>query len=148
MATRVQTFDTKQLIVTFGTFRITGFAQDIVRALFDSARVIDEAGADGETVRVIQNDLRAGITLSLQPTSKANDFLTDTGNLDLLTGLGVLPLVIRDSIGGGRDVLNAPQAWLATWPEFVRRKGVEPQNWILRTNNMVMRLRGTDQVIA
>ena len=146
MATRVQTFDTKQLIVTFGTFTITGWAQDLVRVLYDSARVIDEAGADGETVRVIQNDLRAGITISLQPTSKANDFFSDTGNLDQLTGAGVLPFSMRDAIAGGRDVLVAPQAWIGTWPEVIRRKGVEPQNWILRTNNMSMLLRGTDQL--
>ena len=147
MPPRLQTFDTKQLVVTFGTFTITGFAQDIIRVLYDSPRVIDEAGADGETVRVIQNDLRAAITISLQQTSAANDFLQGIGNADILTGAGVLPLTIRDTIGGGRDVLTAPQTWIATWPEVIRRKGVETHNWILRTNNMAMLLRGTDQSV-
>lgn len=146
MATRLQTFDPKQLFITWGGFILTGWAQDVIRVRYDTDAVLDESGADGETVRVLTNDLRAAITLSFQPTSKANDFMQRTGNADRLTGGGVLPFFARDTIVGGRDVMSAAQAWLSTWPEVIRRKGVEPQNWVLRTNNLSMLLRGSSQV--
>ena len=144
----LKVFDPKQYIITLGKpgfeQELTGFGPEKMRVRRESNIADDEAGADLEVVVVLTNDRRASITLPLLQSSNSNKFLSDLANEFELTGLAILNFLAKDLLGN--EVISAPTSWVMTWPEVVRRKGVEMNPWVIRTSNLIMNIGGSDAV--
>ena len=144
----LKVFDPKLLIITLGKpgleRELSGFGQEKLRVRRESEIAEDEAGADLETALSLTNDRRGNITLPLLQTSNDNKFLSDLANELELTGIAILNFQAKDLLGN--DVINAPRCWVKTWPEVVRRKGIETHLWVLRTDSLILRLHGSDAV--
>lgn len=136
----LQTYDPKEIIVTFGGAILTGFSEDIVTVERSEDQVTDEIGADGEVVRILSNDRRGNIRISLLPTSPSNSVLSIVANSDELTGGGVRTIVIKDN--RGNDLHAAGECWIQKQPEVIQNKTAAPRVWNLRCADLRMIVAG------
>ena len=120
----VQTYDPKDVFITVGGRILTGFAEEMITAERENPQVDDLAGAQGDVARVITNDKRGSITVTLLPTSPSNLILSDLVNADGVNGgNSVFPLIIKDNRGD--DSLSAEDAWITNPARVVYNKNVE-----------------------
>lgn len=79
-----------------------------------------QKGSDGEPLRARTNNDSWLVTLTLMQSSISNDLLSTIVNADLVTGLGVFDLAIRDL--SGRTVFEARNCYIQQTPdiEFAR----------------------------
>jgi len=134
MSNTLQTFDTKKIELIVAGNLITGFADDMVSADRDANLFDDDAGAQGDVVRFANNDKRGLIMVKLLQTSKSNLFLSGLAKADEFTGLGVFPVVLKDTLGN--DLVVAAQAWIRKIASISYKRGVEVREWEIRTNNI------------
>lgn len=118
----VKTYDSKKVIVTFGSINITGFDEGTfinVETQGDGISAI--VGCDQEVVRSIPPDsILKKITITLLQSSDSNDKLSLIHDADNQSGYGLLPLIIKDL--SGRSMLKASQAWIMKKPQWQRGK--------------------------
>lgn len=134
MSNSLETYDPKNIEVIVSGNIITGFADDIVSVERDANVFEDEAGAQGDVVRYAMNDKRGTISIKLLQTSKSNLFLSGLAKADELSGLGVFPVVVKDT--RGNDIHVAAQAWIQKIAPASYKRGVETREWEIRTNNL------------
>lgn len=134
MGNSLETYDPKNIEVIVAGSIITGFADDIVSVERNANVFEDEAGAQGDVVRYAMNDKRGTITIKLLQTSKSNLFLSGLSKADELSGLGVFPVVVKDT--RGKDIHVAAQAWIQKIAPASYKRGVETREWEIRTNNL------------
>lgn len=140
-----QTFDPKDVTVTVDGKIITGFAEEMVSAERENPQVDDLSGAQGDVARVITNDKRGIITISLLPTSPSNLILSDLMNLDGVNQANVIfPLVIKDNRGS--DLISAEDAWITQPPRTVYNKSIETREWTIRAAKLDMVIAGIQPV--
>lgn len=130
----LETFDPKNIELIIGGNLISGFADDMVTADRDANIFDDEAGAQGDVVRFANNDKRGLITVKLLQTSKSNLFLSGLAKADEFTGLGIFPVILKDT--RGNDLVVAAQAWIQKIASISYKRGVETREWEIRTNNI------------
>ena len=134
MSNTLETFDPKNIELIVAGNLITGFSDDMVSADRDANLFDDDAGAQGDVVRFANNDKRGLITVKLLQTSKSNLFLSGLAKADEFTGLGVFPVVLKDT--RGNDLVVAAQAWIRKIASISYKRGVEVREWEIRTNNI------------
>lgn len=137
----VKTYDPKQVLVTFGGFTLSGFADGsfvTVERLEDAWSM--QIGTDGEGTRSKSNNRSGSITIQLMQTSDSNQTLTALALADELSNSSALPLMVKDN--SGTTICVAETAWIKKMPssEFAREAG--PREWVLETDNLVMNLGG------
>lgn len=142
----LQTYDPKEIIVGVNGNIITGFSEDVVTVSRAEDAIKDEVGADGEVVRILSNDRRGIIVISLLPTSPSNLILSVLGNADEVTGGSVFPVLIRDN--RGNDLHVASEAWITKPPDAVYNKTAAPRVWTLRAADLRMVHGGHDSGAA
>src|SRR5678815_480605 len=77
MPKAVRTYNPGRVVITINGFDVTGFADgSFITIALTADGVTSQVGADGEVARAINTDQRVDITLTLQQTSPANDFLS------------------------------------------------------------------------
>lgn len=131
----ISTFDPKQLIVTWGEFRITGFASGtFVNVARNEDSFTLTVGSDGEGARARSNNNSAQITLTLLQTSLSNQQLSQALFQDELTCNGVRPLLIKNI--KGTDLYQAETAWLMKPSDSGFSNEIETREWILETDNL------------
>ncbi len=136
----VQTYDPKEIIVTVGGQIISGFSEDVVTVTRVEDAVIDEVGADGEVIRILSNDRRGTVTISLLPTSASNLVLSVIANADELGGGNVVPLLVKDN--RGNDLHVGAEAWIVKQPDAIYNKSNQPREWELRVADLRMVVGG------
>lgn len=146
MANRSQSFDPKQAPPTVGGDVLSGFSQNSIRLTMDSPLSVDEIGADGEMVDVLQNDFRGVIEIFLTQTSRSNQILSNLYNARRTTGLGKFPFLWEDPLGN--DKIVAPICWIDNIPPVTRGKTVSEMVWRIRASNIIVNLGGSDQAVA
>lgn len=130
----LETYDPKDIEVIVGGLLIAGFAKEKVKVGRVTDGVSDEVGANGDVARVISNDKRGVITITLLQTSKSNAVLSGLYKADEYTGTGVIPVIIKDT--RGNDLHIAPQAWVTKVPDAVYNDGVSTREWVIRVANI------------
>lgn len=137
----VQTYDPKDIALTLDGQLLSGFAEDIVAAERENAQVDDLSGAQGDVTRVMTNDKRGTVTISLLPTSPSNLILSNLANAD---GVGqvnkVFPIIIKDNRGD--DLLQGEDAWVSQPPRVVFNKSIETREWTIRVARLEMVVGG------
>ncbi len=142
----VQTYDPKDISVSVDGAVITGFAEEFLTAERENPQTDDGVGAQGDVVRVITNDKRGTVTLTLLPTSPSNLVLSDLVNGDAdVPGEGpdgdsVFPLIVKDNRGD--DLIGAEDAWLTGPARVVWNKTVEGREWSIRCAQLDMKVGG------
>lgn len=140
----MKTLDPNQIFMSLSNIILQGgiASGTFVNIEFESDLYEDDAGSDGEVMRVRTNDKRANITFTLQITSEANTLLSALYNLDALAenGAGVGVLLIEDLLGGSR--FFAEHAWIKKFPSV--EYGNEPKTveWEVRAAKLETALLG------
>lgn len=142
----VQTYDPKEIIVTVNGQILSGFAEDVVTVARLEDAVTDDVGADGEVIRILSNDRRGTITISLLPTSASNLVLSVLANADELTGGNVFPVLVSDN--RGNDLHVGAQAWIVKQPDNIYNKTNQPREWELRVAELRMVTGGHSSAVA
>ena len=140
------TYDPKEIIVNVNGQIITGFSEDVVTVSRAEDAIIDEIGADGEVVRILSNDRRGDIRISLLNTSAANLILSVLANADELTGGSVFPVLIKDN--RGNDLHAGAECWIQKQPEVIYNKTSAPRVWIIRCADLRMVVGGHEAAAA
>lgn len=124
-----KTFNFKEVSVVIGVQAISGFHEgsmlEFEPSTDQSAAVV---GGDGEVSRAMSNDYGGMLKLTLQQTSKSNDYLSTLMNLDRAGGLGVVPFLMRDA--KGTTLVSSESCWIKRMPNLTYAKGqVEGRTW-------------------
>jgi hypothetical protein len=129
----VRTYNPSRVVVVVGGFPVSGFADGaFVDIVMPSDGITSQVGADGEIARAINSDRRCTVTITLQQTSPANDFLSVLFNTDILTcGATMVPVLIQDLCG--ETIFMASQAWVVKMPDTQFSKEVTTRAWQLMT---------------
>ncbi len=137
----VQTYDPKDVAVSVDGQLLSGFGEEVVSAERENPQVDDLSGAQGDVTRVMTNDKRGTITISLLQSSPSNLILSNLANLDGVDQANkIFPVVIKDNRGA--DVLQAEDAWISQPPRTVYNKSVETREWTLRAARLEMVVAG------
>lgn len=125
------TFDPKRVSIIFGSHVVTGYAEDtFVSSEPQGDGTVSQAGADGEVARSISNNPLHRITITLQQTSRSNDYFSDVWARDRASGGGgVQPLQIRDL--RGTTLLAASQAWIVNLPTIEFGATLSDRAWVI-----------------
>ncbi len=135
MSSKVQTYDPKKVIVTFGGTIITGFADGTFIQISAASDLFSKkVGSDGEVARSRSNDDTYEVTLTLMQTSLSNKVLNAFKEADKLSSTGVLPLTITDVSGAG--LFFWPQAWIKKSPGGEYAKEVGDRQWVFDTGQI------------
>lgn len=126
----VKTYDPKKVILTVGGAPISGYADGtFIKASRLNDTFTSVAGADGEVSRSKSNDKRGEIVITLIQTSLANDILSGIAQIDERTGLGVVPVILKDL--SGLTTLFTGSAWVKKPADFERGKEIANTEWTL-----------------
>ena len=106
----IKTYNPKEVLVSFGTHMVSGYAEDTFVTVDPSGDGITrKVGCDGEIVRSVSPDDTGVIKVTLLQTSATNAWLQQRVNQDIKTGDGMFPVLIKDLKGG--LVCSSDAAW-------------------------------------
>jgi hypothetical protein len=144
MAKAIRTYNPGRVTITVNGFDVTGFADgSFITIALASDGVTTQVGADGEVARAINTDQRVDITLTLQQTSPANDFLSGLYAADVLTCGGVAgPILVQDLCG--TTMLQASNCWVVKLADIEFAKEITNRAWTLQAANAAIHLVGSN----
>lgn len=106
----IKTYNPKEVTVALGSHIVTGYADDSFITIDPSGDgVTKKVGCDGEIVRSISPDDTYVVKLTVLQTSDSNSWLQQKLALDMKTGEGMFPILIKDLKGG--MVFSSDAAW-------------------------------------
>lgn len=121
----IHTYNPKKVTCVLGPHIVSGFADDsMITIEYAGNGTAVNSGADGEIVRSIDPSEVWNMKLTLQQTSKTNEYLKTVYDVDESTGAGIFPVIIVDLMGSKE--FAAPSAWVTKPMGFHR--GREQQN--------------------
>jgi len=131
----VKTYDSSQVIITFGPHIITGDAEDTFISVEEMGDGISSVvGANGEKARSMSQNRSLQVTLTLLQTSKSNDVLSAAAEFDRAShGQGALPMAITDLTG--RTLIADASSWVVKKPNSEFGATVGTREWTLETSN-------------
>ncbi len=129
----IRTYNAGRVTVIFNGFNITGFADGtFVNVTQQNDGITTQVGADGELARAVNTDRRCTVTVTLQQTSPANDFLSTMYSVDALTcGGRIGPILIQDLCGD--TIFAASDAWIVKPADIEFGKEVMTRAWAIHT---------------
>lgn len=134
------TFDPANVVLSFNGTTIVGFAKGTeIKVSYDTDAYTDDAGANGDVVRVKSNDQRAKIEIELMQSSPSNDALSAFAAADQ-TGAGKGPVRVKDL--NGRSVASGPDAWVQKVADSEYATEHTPRAWIIRVAKLTMTTGG------
>lgn len=124
----LSTFDPKSVLVSIGGAVMSGFADgEFLSITADNQQFSKVVGADGFTTRVKSNNYNGTLTLTLSQSSPSNDILSGFLNLDRISNLGVVPILIKDM--SGTTTLFSAQAWIQQFPDVSYSNEISNRAW-------------------
>ena len=128
-------YDASQVAVIVGGVPMEGFADGTrVTVEFDEEQFTKVTGSDGLTTRSKSNNYAGNVTLTLQQSSRSNDFLSGLWNADRVNNAGVVPILIKDN--SGRTLWAAEHAWVQQMPSQEFGKASSDREWVLDTDKL------------
>ncbi len=130
-----KTYDSSQVIITFGPHILTGYAEDTFIAVEEMGDGITSVvGANGEKARSMSQNRSLTITLTLMQTSISNDVLSAAAEFDRAShGLGALPFAMTDLTG--RSLIADPTTWIVKKPNSEFGASTSNREWTFETSN-------------
>jgi hypothetical protein len=133
----VKTYDFKKVICTVAGIPIFGFIDgDAIVVAKSEDEWSMTAGNDGEVTRVKMNHPEGTITLRLQNSSSLNSVLDGLRELDDLSGLAMVPILIKDLFG--TTLVFCEQAWCIKSPDISIARDVSPREWVYQCGDLKM----------
>jgi len=133
------TFNVKDFDVIMGVYRLTGFADEMIRVTQDEDTFTDMQGADGEISRVLRVKNKATIVISIMQTSMTNDWLSLLHFIDKKENKPV-PFIILDR--SGRTIIEAPMAWIVKYTDMEFGGEHKVREWTIRAVNVLTHVGG------
>jgi hypothetical protein len=138
MAGKVRTYSSKEVLISFGTHAVSGYAEDSFVNLEKNgdgwSRV---TGADGETIRSQDPDDTWNVTLTLLQESVTNAWLNNKLAQDENNKDGMFPVTVKDLRGGA--LFSCEQAWVTKSPSYGFGKTAQNREWTLNTGAGTLR---------
>lgn len=124
-----QVYSPDQVIVTFGSIIIRGYANDtFVEVERDEDGFTKYTGALGDVARSKNLNLGGSLTITLMAVSPTNDDLHALALLDELDGDAYATLQVTDL--SGNMFCNAEIAWIKKMPKIERAKESGTVQWV------------------
>lgn len=124
----LSTFDPKSVLVNIGGANISGFTDgEFLSITADNQQFTKVVGADGFTTRVKSNNYNGTLTLTLSQSSFSNDVLSGYLNLDRISNLGIVTILIKDM--SGRTTLFSAQGWIQQFPDVTYSNEISNRAW-------------------
>lgn len=134
MALPTQTYDFGKVAVLRGGVPIIGFADGDSISIEHPEKFTLQVGAGGATTRSRQNNPTATVTLRLQQRSPSNVVLEAAALADEATGLGAVPLLVKDLTGA--ELFFAGQSWVEARPTQTFGSDSGVREWKLRCSGV------------
>lgn len=132
------------LVTLSGLYTVEGFSDSaMVSIVKDEAPFQYQKSMDGSISRLMKKDATYTITLSLNQTSPSNDILMAIHRVDLLTGLGKFPILIKD--GSGTSFFFATNCWIENIPDLTFTSGIGSRDWVLKCSFGDATIGGNDK---
>lgn len=136
-----KTYDFKKVAVLVGGVPISGFIDgDAVTVEMADDQWEMVTGADGEATRSKKNNYSGTITIRLQASSLSNDYLQGLQKLDEATGLGQVPIMLKDLFG--TTLVFAPQCWVKKSPGATFGRSNSQREWAFDSGKILINLGG------
>jgi len=130
------TYNVNRVAVIVGGVPMEGFADGSrVTVEFDEDQYTKVTGSDGLTTRSKSNNYAGIVTITLQQSSRSNDFLSGLWNADRVNDAGVVPILIKDD--SGRTLWTSEHAWVKKMPDQEFGKESSDREWALDTGKLV-----------
>lgn len=137
MAGKVKTYNPKEVLISFGTHSVTGYAEDsFINLEKNGDGITDTTGCDGEQIRSLDPDDTYNITLTLLQESVTNSWLQNKHDQDRATGEGMFPVTVKDLRGG--TLFSCEQAWVTNAAARPFGKTAQNREWSLRTGEATL----------
>ena len=132
-----KTFDFKKVAVIVAGVPVQGFIDgDAIVVAKNSDAWELTVGVDGESTRSRSNNESGRITLRLQGSSLSNAYLDGLRTGDELSGLGQVPIMIKDLFG--TLLVNAAQCWCVKVPDVTLSRTPGQREWVFESGNIAM----------
>lgn len=124
----VNTYNPKKVTCALGNHIASGFAEDsFITIDYDGDGTSHVVGVDGEVVRSINPSNVYVLKLTLQQTSKTNDYLNKMYKKDQEEGTGTFSVNINDILG--KQKFTGEIAWVRKPASWVRGKQANNREW-------------------
>lgn len=136
MPNSTKTYDPGLVVVQFGPFLITGYADGtFVKASRNEDSFKVYVGADGTPARARSRNKSGTVEVTLAQTSPSNDAFATALAADELLGAGVYPLMVKDL--NGTTLVAAAEAWVTKAADVEEGKEVGNRAWKLETGSLI-----------
>jgi hypothetical protein len=122
-------YDPKKVIITVAGIALTGLSDDFIECDRDEDSFIKRAGADGIVSRAKNGNRSGFINITLHSTSPSNAVLTGLLATDEATGVGIVPVVIKE-VDTNSAIISA-FAWVKRPAKPDYGKEVKDRQWML-----------------
>lgn len=134
----LKTYSAKEVLIALGSHAVTGYADDsFVTIEPNGDGIMKKIGCDGEVVRAISPDATYKVKIALLQTSPTNSFLQEKYNLDMQTGEGTFPVLIKDLKGG--MIFSSDYGWVLKPPSRAYGKDTNNREWEIDTGDASLR---------
>ena len=135
------TYSSKEVSIVLGTAEIKGAGDgDFVSVSMKEDAFTEVSGAYGDVTWSMNPNTLAEVKITLQSSSPSNDILSAIHIRDRQTGLGTLPLFIKD--GSGRDKFGSTAARIMKMADITKGKEAGTREWTLSCANSQMFVGG------
>jgi hypothetical protein len=136
-----KTYDFNKVMCTVGSVPMNGFIDgDAITIEMNNDEWELVMGCDGEGTRGKSNDLSGRITIRLMGSSSSNQILSSFRNIDNSTGLGQVPILIKDLFGLDQATVRA--AWCVKAPPVNYGKTPGQREWVFESAKIELTLGG------
>lgn len=137
MTGKIKTYNPKEVIASFGSHIISGYADDTFITIEPNGDgITKKVGCDGEIVRAVSPDNTYKVKFTLLQTSDSNSYLSQSVDRDRETGDGMEPLLIKDLKGG--LLFSTEAAWPIKKAAVTRGKESNNREWELDTGDATL----------
>lgn len=137
MTGKIKTYNPKEVIASFGSHIISGYADDTFITIEPNGDgITKKVGCDGEIVRAVSPDNTFKVKFTLLQTSDSNSYLSQSVDRDRETGDGMEPLLIKDLKGG--LLFSTEAAWPIKKAAVTRGKESNNREWELDTGDATL----------
>lgn len=128
---KLLTYSPKDVIILLGgVYSVEYLAEsDFVSISHTQDTSASVAALDGEEARVHRQNNHYTIEISLQQSSPTNNYLSVIYEIDQKTGLGKMPLLIKDD--KGTSIFFATTCWVESRPDLTFSNTLNTRKWVL-----------------
>lgn len=133
----MRVYNAKHVKVIFGGIIMSEFAEgSFLTVEKNESAFTNYVGIYGEVARAPNNDQTGKITVRLMQSSVINAALSAIHLVDLSKGIGVLPLLITETIHG-THLYEATNAWIKKFPDAEFDRQVVSRDWVFETDRLI-----------